>query len=137
MADQPRAVLTVRVEGQTWSDLHSALAEVMRHVDNEHRSAADSNDTGRYSMEVENADALDWQKREEAANRAAAALQSHYDDVNNGMGLSYGDECSDTFKEAVIGLLTDLKHLLYRADPDMELTKFAETAVDRWAADQI
>jgi hypothetical protein len=72
------------------------------------------------------------------ADRAAAALQAHVDEVAGFPGESYGDEGSDTFDEAVMSLLVDLKHLLWRAGgPAYELTEMAERAIDRWSAEDL
>lgn len=72
-------------------------------------------------------------RSDRAANRAGAALQAHVDEVNGMPGVSYGDEGSDTFRAAVVDLLVDLKHLLYRADPMLMLGDLCEEAVDIWA----
>lgn len=69
-----------------------------------------------------------WSK----ADRAAAALQTHTDQVAGQPGTSYGDEGSMQFEGAVLLLLLDLKHLLWRADPAMLLTDIVERAVDLW-----
>lgn len=47
-------------------------------------------------------------------NRAAAALQAYYDTLHTD-GSTYGDEGSDAFSEAFIGLLIDLRFLAARA----------------------
>jgi len=68
------------------------------------------------------------------ADRAATALQVYYDAVQGCdpfMGESYGDEGSDVMAEAIVGLLTDLKHLTLRCDlmfPDLN-----DEATDRWS----
>lgn len=69
------------------------------------------------------------------ADRAASALQTHVDEVNGFPGESYGDEGSDTFVAAVLDLLVDLKHLLYRTDHRLMLGELVEEATDRWAAE--
>lgn len=72
------------------------------------------------------------------ADRAAAALQAHVDAVAGSPGESYGDEGSDTFDEAVMSLLVDLKHLLWRAGgPFYELTQMAEKAIDIWSEEDL
>lgn len=73
------------------------------------------------------------EKESRRADRAAAALQAHVDAVNGAPGESYGDEGSDTFVEAVVSLLVDVKHMLYRADHRLMLEDLAEEATDRWA----
>jgi hypothetical protein len=73
---------------------------------------------------------------ERRADRAASALQAYHDatqDCAPGMGESYGDEGSDEWKEAVIGLLTDLKHLLFRVDYRLALEDLTQEAIDRWS----
>lgn len=70
------------------------------------------------------------------ADRAAAALQAHVDEVAGVPGESYGDEGSDTFDEAVLSLLVDLKHLLWRAGgPAYLLEDMVQTAIDKWAVE--
>ena len=66
------------------------------------------------------------------ADRAKAALLEYQYEVT---GDHYaGDEGSDEFDEAVIGLLTDLKHLLWRAGgAAYALEDLVQTAVDRWS----
>lgn len=73
------------------------------------------------------------EERQKRANRAAAALQAHIDEVNGAPGVSYGDEGSDTFVGAVAELLLDVKFLLDRAGGHLMLTDMTEDAVDRWA----
>lgn len=71
-----------------------------------------------------------WSK----ADRAAAALQAHGDEVHGPCWDGYGDEGSEEFEAAVNGLLVDLKHLLYRAGwAKYMLTEMAERATDVWA----
>jgi hypothetical protein len=73
---------------------------------------------------------------EDRANRAAHALQKHYGEAHPPPGSqTYGEEGSDTFREAVVDLLHDLKNLLYRADYRLMLEDLAEEATDRWAAE--
>ena len=52
-----------------------------------------------------------------AADRAAVALQSYHDEISVD-GSSYGDEGSEEFSEAMQDLLTDLRHLAFRAGVD-------------------
>lgn len=68
------------------------------------------------------------------ADRAKAALLEYQYEVT---GDHYaGDEGSDEFDEAVIGLLTDLKHLLWRAGgAAYALEDLTQTAIDRWSAE--
>lgn len=70
-----------------------------------------------------------WSK----ADRAAAALQTHTDQVAGMPGTSYGDEGSMQFEGAVLLLLIDLKHLLWRCDYRLALTELAEKAANLWA----
>jgi hypothetical protein len=73
---------------------------------------------------------------DDRADRAAYALKAHFGEVHTPPGSqAYGDEGSDTFREAVVDLLTDLKHLLYRADYRLLLEELAAEATDRWAAE--
>jgi hypothetical protein len=68
------------------------------------------------------------------ADRAAAALQAHGDQVHGQFWDGYGDEGSAEFEQAVMDLLVDLKHLLYRAGlAKLMLTDMADKAVDVWA----
>lgn len=70
-----------------------------------------------------------WSK----ADRAAAALQAHGDQVHGPFWDGYGDEGSAEFDAAVLELLVDLKHLLYRTGgAKTMLTDLAEEAVDIW-----
>lgn len=70
------------------------------------------------------------------ADRAAAALQAHVDEVTDSPGNSYGDEGSAEFDAAVLSLLVDLKHLLVRVGGGRYvLTELAERAVDVWAVE--
>lgn len=66
------------------------------------------------------------------ADRAKAALLAYqYEKTGDHFA---GDEGSEEFDTAVIGLLTDLKHLLWRAGgKNYELSELAHEAVDRWA----
>lgn len=61
-----------------------------------------------------------------AADRAAVALQAYYAEIS-GDGSSYGDEGDESpFSEALQDLLTDLRHLAFRADVDfLELNEAA------------
>ena len=48
----------------------------------------------------------------------------------------YGDEGSEDFDAAVLGLLVDLKHLLWRVGgPAYALEDLTQTAIDRWSAE--
>lgn len=70
------------------------------------------------------------------ADRAAAALQAHVDEVTDKPGNSYGDEGSAEFDAAVLALLVDLKHLLYRAGgPSGTLSEYVDRAVNVWAVE--
>lgn len=71
------------------------------------------------------------------ADRAAAALQAHVDAVSGVPGTSYGDEGSDTFVKAVVSLLVDVKHMLYRADYRLMLEDMAAEATDIWAEEDL
>lgn len=72
------------------------------------------------------------------ADRAAAALQAHVDEVAGFPGADYGDEGSEEFDDAVMSLLVDLKHLLWRAaGPAYELTAMAEKAIDIWSEEDL
>lgn len=67
------------------------------------------------------------------ADRAAAALQAHVDEAGTD---HYGDEGSEEFDEAIVSLLVDLKHLLWRVyGPDMGLEDLTAKAVDQWAVE--
>lgn len=66
------------------------------------------------------------------ANRAATALDSWMMEAHP-ESTGYGDEGSEDFDAAVLGLLVDLKHLLWRVDPTYELSQLAEKAVDIWS----
>lgn len=65
------------------------------------------------------------------ADRAGAALQEWCNEA----GIDgYGDEGSHEFDEAVLGLLTDLKFLLWRAGGSLyELAELSDEAVKRWS----
>jgi|GEM_PF-4501041 len=69
------------------------------------------------------------------ADRAAYALQAHFGESHTPPGSkTYGDEGSVEFDRAVVSLLVDLKHLLYRVGgARYMLTDLAEEAVDLWA----
>jgi hypothetical protein len=45
--------LKAEISGHSYSDLTDALDELRKKVDEEYRSGFDSNDTGRYSFEIE------------------------------------------------------------------------------------
>lgn len=66
-----------------------------------------------------------------AARRGALALQAHIDEKNGFQGPSPGS--SVALRLAVVDLLVDLKHLLYRADYRLMLEDLAAEAVDLWA----
>jgi hypothetical protein len=68
------------------------------------------------------------------ANRAAAALDTWMMEAHP-ESAGYGDEGSDEFRSAVIGLLVDIKHLLFRCSPATLLTDLVEDAVDTWGED--
>jgi hypothetical protein len=57
------------------------------------------------------------------ANVAAAALQAYYEEnggpANYGQD-TYGDEGNDIFRETLVDLLSDLRHLAFRAGIDFE-----------------
>ena len=57
--------------------------------------------------------AINWRK----GNRAAEALRE-YSTWRGAEG--YGDEGSEEFEDALLGLLTNLRHLAYRAGTDFE-----------------
>ncbi|MGZ4659681.1 MAG: hypothetical protein ACXVYB_00210 [Arthrobacter sp.] len=67
------------------------------------------------------------------ADQAATALQYFHDEQQGcapGLGESYGDEGSDEMAEAIVNLLTGLKHLTLRSGlmfPDLN-----DEATDRW-----
>jgi hypothetical protein len=73
---------------------------------------------------------INWDR----ADRAATALQVYHDATQGRdpfMGESYGDEGSAEMAEAIVGLLTDLKHLTLRCGlmfPDLN-----DEATDRWS----
>jgi hypothetical protein len=80
----------------------------------------------------EDAEEENWKR----ADRAATALGVYYDATQGSdplMGKGYGDEGSDEWKEAVVGLLTDLKHLLFRVDYRLALEDLTQEAIDRWS----
>jgi len=62
---------------------------------------------------MEGQEAINWRK----GNRAAEALQE-YSTWRGSEG--YGDEGSAEFEDALLGLLTNLRHLAYRAGSDFE-----------------
>lgn len=68
------------------------------------------------------------------ADRAATALQYYCDEVQGcapGLGETYGDEGSDDMADAIVSLLTDLKHLTLRCGlmfPDLN-----DKATDIWS----
>lgn len=66
------------------------------------------------------------------ADRAAAALQAHVDETK-GIGWTIGDEGSKEWGDNVVDLLVNLKHEIWRADPEMTLESLCEEAVERWA----
>lgn len=74
-------------------------------------------------------------KEHRRASRAAYVLQKHFGETHPPPGSkSYGEEGSEAFREAVVDLLVDLKHLLVQTNAyDLMLTDLAEEAVDRWA----
>ncbi|AMM44344.1 hypothetical protein KITKAT_83 [Arthrobacter phage Kitkat] len=59
--------------------------------------------------------AINWRK----GNRAAEALQAYWL-AHAPHSKSYGDEGSPEFEDAIKNLLTDLRHLAYRAGSDFE-----------------
>lgn len=64
-----------------------------------------------------------------ASDRAATALQAYYDEVSPD-GDTYGDEGSEAFGDAFVGLLTDLMHLADRSG--MDLDAMMQEAQAKW-----